>query len=115
MPNPLSETQTRQVKEEVARQIIPIRVQQRRLAIWLCCVLAGVVIGATSGIYFYSRSIGYARSVSCQRGQAVSVALALVVHTAIPPHKKHRTQAEQRQVDAFYHKVAPALKVPSCN
>lgn len=115
MPNPLSDTQTRQVEEEVARQIEPLQLRQRRLAVWLVCLVLGVLVGGAAGIYFYAKGTNYARTVSCQRGQAVSLALRLVVTSAIPRHERHRTPAEQAAVDALYKKFEPALKVPRCD
>lgn len=108
MPNPLSQTQTRQVREEINRHM-------RRAWTVMLCVIVALTIGAVGGVWAYAHTNGYARTVSCKRGQALSVALRLVVTSAIPRHEAGRTPDEQRRVDQFYKKVGPALKIPSCN
>lgn len=110
-PNPLSQTQTREVTEMIHAEVTRVA---RRFAIWTGCILVCIAVGAAVGVYAYTQSVHYARTVSCQRGQAFSVALRLVVHTAIPPHRKGRTSAEQQEVDHFYRVVKPALVVPKC-
>lgn len=112
MPNPLSETQARQVREYVDEAI---RRQLRPWKIYGVAVVVGLFLGALGGVWIYTTTFGYARNVSCQRGRAVSLALNLVVHSAIPRHRAGRSVDEQRQVDAFYRKVGPGLQVPSCN
>lgn len=111
-PNPLSETQTREVRELIHAEVTRVA---KRVTIWTACTLVCIAIGAAVGVYAYGQSIHYARTVSCQRGQALSIALRLVVHTAIPQHRRGRTAAEQHEVDHFYRVVKPALVVPKCN
>jgi hypothetical protein len=111
-PNPLSQTQTREVAEMIQAEVTRVA---RRFFIWTGCILVCIAVGAAVGVDAYTHSVHYARTVSCQRGQAFSVALRLVVHTAIPPHRKGRTAAEQQEVNHFYHVVEPALEVPKCN
>lgn len=116
MPNPLSQTQTRQMHEYVETYVAAeIRRQLRPWKIYTVAIVVGLVVGALVGAWAYSSTFSYARTVSCQRGQAVSIALRQVVQAAIPRHRKGRTQAEAQEVAAFYRKVAPALKVPTCN
>jgi hypothetical protein len=116
VPNPLSETQTDQVREMIRTEMRPV---VRRMWIWGGTIIVAIAIASTIGIYGYSRTHSDIRAVSCQRAQAFSIGLRLVVHTAIPPNDapeaKHRTAAERAQVANFYRKVGPALKVPSCS
>jgi len=117
MPS-LSENQAAQVRDQIEAQIRPI---VRRMTIWLAVFVVCLAGSCFIAVYSYvqsqhaiqHRALALSRD-NCLRSQQGRRALALIVHTAIPPHAKHRTADEQAFVDQFYMKVAPALRVPTC-
>lgn len=106
------------VDTEVRAEVRPIL---RRMWIWGACMIVAIAVGTMVAVYLYTQGQNHdqARAVAlvhdnCVRSQQGRRALALIVHTAIPPLDRSRTAQEQAQVDQFYQKVAPALKVPQC-
>jgi uncharacterized membrane protein len=111
------------MKDEVRRQVdAALKPIVRRLVAAMIIVTIFAVGGAAFGAYLaeHAQHADQARGVrlgiaDCHRSQEGRRALALIVHTAVPRHAPGRTKAEQAFFDAFYKKVAPALKVPTCS
>jgi hypothetical protein len=101
-------------------------------------MISAMVIGACAGVWAYSNTLAHRSELTaeqrqriaqthhdeianarqglanCRRAQDGRTALALAVHTAIPPHSPTYDAATQERVDAFYAKVGPGLEVPPC-